>query len=105
MACARHLRHGVFAFVSLLLLLMSSFISAHGVAQTSSDNHVRTFSGNDLGELNAKDITESESAIRFTEPGDVKTRRAAKLSDRIWERLILRNNSVLTYTKAFLRGQ
>lgn len=74
-------------------------------AQTTSDTHYRTYGGNDLGTPNLTDISEAESAVRFTDPADVKSRQAGKLSDRTIEQLTLRNGATLTYNRIFLRGQ
>ncbi len=88
-----------------LALVVAFLVSTGAAAQTQNDNHMRTYGGVDLGEIDYRDITEAESAVHFTEPGDVKNRRAAKLSDRTLERLTLRNNAGMSYTKVFLRGQ
>ena len=88
---------------ALLVALLLTVSGAH--AQAPSDNHVRTLSGLDLGAANYKDITEAESAVRFTDPADVKSRRAATLNDRTLELLVLRNNAVLVYSRVYLRRQ
>ena len=89
--------------VALLVALLLTVSAAH--AQAPGDGHFRTYGGIDLGAPALKDITEAESAVRFTDPADVKSRRAATLSDRTLEQLILRNDAILSYTKGFLRRQ
>jgi hypothetical protein len=93
------------ALPSRIALLVAALLTVSGAhAQTPGDNHVRTYSGLDLGAADLKDITEAESAVRFTDPGDVKSRRAATLSDRTREQLTLSNGAILIYTRLFLRG-
>jgi hypothetical protein len=93
------------ATVAGLALLTASLTSAAAPAQSPNDDHIRTIGGVDLGAANFKDITEADSSVRFTDSSDVKSRRAVTLSDRTYERLVLRNNAMMTYAKVFLRGQ
>ena len=88
--------------IALLVALLLTVSGAH--AQTPGDQHIRTYGGIDLGVPALKDITEAESAVRFTDPADVKSRRAGTLSDRTLEQLILRNDAILSYSRMFLRS-
>jgi hypothetical protein len=73
-------------------------------AQTNLPGHLYTGTGIDLGAPDWRDIPESESAVRFTDPQDVKSRKAAKFQDRYAENITLRNNGLLAYRRLFGRA-
>ena len=97
------LARGSAAAIVLIAAQPAAVLTAR--AQASNETHYRTYGGNDLGVPNLKDISEAESAVRFTDSGDVKRRQAATLSDRTLEQLTLSNGALLTYNRIFLRLQ
>jgi hypothetical protein len=86
-------------FAALLSLVPEFSASAQG----TDPGRVHTQSGQDLGAINLRDITETESGVRFTEAADVQRRQAQTLLDRFVEVLVLRNNAVLVLTKVMHR--
>lgn len=90
---------------ALLSVLVLIAVAEYAGAQTRLPDHWYTSGGIDLGKPDWQDIPESESLVRFTDPQDVKLRKAAKLADRYAEEITLRNNASLTYTRLFGRRQ
>jgi hypothetical protein len=84
-----------------VLILVAVVAVQHAVAQTRLPDHWYTSGGIDLGRPDWQDITDAEGAVRFTDPQDVKLRKAAKLSDRYAEQITLRNNATLNYTRLY----
>jgi hypothetical protein len=83
------------------LLLQSSHPSVR--AQEADPGRVHTQSGQDLGPISLRDITEAESGVRFTEAADIQRRQAQTLLDRYIEVLVLRNNAIMVLTKVMYR--
>jgi len=84
--------------------VLALFTAQHAPAQTNLPGHLYTGTGADLGVPDWRDIPESESAVRFTDPQDVKSRKAAKFQDRYAENITLRNNGLLAYRRLFGRA-
>jgi hypothetical protein len=87
----------------LCALSVLALPAAHAYAQTKLPDHMYTSGGVDLGKPDWRDITESESSVRFTDSQDVKLRKAAKLLDRYVEQVTLRNNASFNYTRIYSR--
>src|SRR5258708_8988402 len=95
MTTSEHFHHGFWIFAISGLLGLSACAGP-------DQNHSRTLDGKDLGELRFRVISEAESRVHFTDPGDVRSREATSLSDRYMERLTLRNGAKFTLERVYL---
>jgi len=89
------------AWVCVGAIAIASISGAYG--QAPDPPRLHTESGEDLGAINLQEITEAESGVRFTSPGDVKERKAQTFHDRQVESVVLRNNASLVLTKVMYR--